>query len=51
MGEELVHAQEGDFYGGWITVISSGHSKDRPGRWGGEAPAACRTLRRRHVRS
>lgn len=31
---ELVQAQEGDFYGGWITSRVSGPFKGAPGTWG-----------------
>lgn len=32
--EELVNAQEGDFYGGWITKDIVGPFKGGPGTWG-----------------
>jgi uncharacterized protein (DUF427 family) len=31
---ELVHAQPGDFYGGWITSDIAGPFKGEPGTWG-----------------
>ena len=34
MGEELVHAQEGDFYGGWITSDLTGPFKGAAGTSG-----------------
>ncbi len=34
LGNELVEAQEGDFYGGWITSAVSGPFKGPPGTWG-----------------
>jgi hypothetical protein len=32
--EELVQAQPGDFYGGWITQAIVGPFKGEPGTWG-----------------
>ena len=34
VGDELVQAQEGDFYGGWITSNIVGPFKGAPGTWG-----------------
>lgn len=34
VGEERVQAQEGDFYGGWITSKIVGPFKGGPGTWG-----------------
>jgi uncharacterized protein (DUF427 family) len=34
VGEERVQAQEGDFYGGWITAEIVGPFKGAPGTWG-----------------
>ena len=34
LGDERVQAQEGDFYGGWITSEVSGPFKGGPGTWG-----------------
>jgi uncharacterized protein (DUF427 family) len=34
MGDERVHAQEGDFYGGWITADIAGPFKGAPGTLG-----------------
>jgi uncharacterized protein (DUF427 family) len=34
LGDELVQAQEGDFYGGWITADVTGPFKGGPGTWG-----------------
>jgi uncharacterized protein (DUF427 family) len=34
VGDERVHAQEGDFYGGWITGEIVGPFKGGPGSWG-----------------
>ena len=34
VGDELVQAQEGDFYGGWITSNIKGPFKGGPGTWG-----------------
>ena len=34
VGEELVQAQAGDFYGGWITSEIVGPFKGEPGTWG-----------------
>lgn len=34
LGDELVHAQEGDFYGGWITADLVGPFKGAPGTLG-----------------
>jgi hypothetical protein len=34
VGEEAVQAQEGDFYGGWITSKIVGPFKGAPGTWG-----------------
>ena len=34
VGEEVVQAQEGDFYGGWITSKIFGPFKGAPGTWG-----------------
>ena len=34
VGGELVQAQEGDFYGGWITADIEGPFKGGPGTWG-----------------
>ena len=33
VGEERVHAQDGDFYGGWITSRVVGPFKGGPGTW------------------
>jgi len=34
VGDEVVQAQEGDFYGGWITSNIVGPFKGAPGTWG-----------------
>jgi uncharacterized protein (DUF427 family) len=34
VGDEVVQAQEGDFYGGWITSNIVGPFKGTPGTWG-----------------
>ena len=34
VGDERVRAQEGDFYGGWITGEIVGPFKGGPGTWG-----------------
>lgn len=34
VGEEAVQAQEGDFYGGWVTSRVVGPFKGGPGTWG-----------------
>ncbi|MEL6674623.1 MAG: DUF427 domain-containing protein [Bacteroidota bacterium] len=34
VGDEVVQAQEGDFYGGWITSKIVGPFKGGPGTWG-----------------
>jgi hypothetical protein len=34
VGDEIVQAQEGDFYGGWITSNIVGPFKGAPGTWG-----------------
>lgn len=34
VGDELVQAQAGDFYGGWITTEIVGPFKGEPGTWG-----------------
>ncbi|MEM8894230.1 MAG: hypothetical protein AAGC88_06615, partial [Bacteroidota bacterium] len=34
VNDELVQAQEGDFYGGWITSNIVGPFKGGPGTWG-----------------
>jgi len=34
LDEELVKAQPGDFYGGWITKDLAGPFKGMPGSWG-----------------
>lgn len=34
VGDERVRAQEGDFYGGWITAEIVGPFKGGPGTWG-----------------
>lgn len=34
LGDERVQAQEGDFYGGWITSEIVGPFKGAPGTWG-----------------
>ncbi|MBA3424007.1 MAG: DUF427 domain-containing protein, partial [Rubrobacter sp.] len=34
VGGEKVEAQEGDFYGGWITAFIVGPFKGAPGTWG-----------------
>ncbi len=34
VGDELVDAQAGDFYGGWITAGITGPFKGGPGTWG-----------------
>ncbi len=34
VGDERVRAQEGDFYGGWITAEIVGPFKGAPGTWG-----------------
>ena len=34
VGDEQVQAQEGDFYGGWITSNIKGPFKGGPGTWG-----------------
>jgi uncharacterized protein (DUF427 family) len=34
VGREMVEAQEGDFYGGWITPNIVGPFKGAPGTWG-----------------
>ncbi len=34
VGDDLVEAQEGDFYGGWITPEIVGPFKGGPGTWG-----------------
>jgi hypothetical protein len=34
LGDERVHAQEGDFYGGWITADLVGPFKGAPGTLG-----------------
>jgi hypothetical protein len=34
VGGEKVEAQEGDFYGGWITCDIVGPFKGAPGTWG-----------------
>ena len=34
VGDEVVQAQEGDFYGGWITSNIVGPIKGAPGTWG-----------------
>jgi hypothetical protein len=34
IGDERVQAQDGDFYGGWITAQIRGPFKGGPGTWG-----------------
>lgn len=34
VGDEKVQAQDGDFYGGWITSEIEGPFKGGPGTWG-----------------
>jgi hypothetical protein len=43
---EQVQAQEGDFYGGWITKDIVGPFKDGAGTWGGDVdhPLRCATF-------